>query len=627
MKSLVALAVVILAPSLFAAAPAASSSCVGLTDIPAMRNKETDGDATANGSIPNVFANKTDNGEPLAAGERTYDKGLYLIRGTQSWSYLLDGKYTGFFAELGQISPGGGQVVRILGDGKLLYESGILPLNSTVPALVDVRGVKELQFALTDTTAGIPWNTKAVIGNPRLSVAPLPGVNSTPGATATNKPPGAVIDADASVGTAPFQVGFRGDKSKDPDGQVMRYTWSFGDGLTETLAPNPKHTYAEPGLYEVVLQAEDDQGGVGIARQLITVRAPENQPPVATAAATARLVSVGETIRFDASPSLDPDGKIASFAWDFGDGKNAMEPVVEHAFDAPGRFPVTLTVTDDKGATTTRIVSMKVTAPGDTAKPLPLQKGARVLLLGNSLLGFNGPMDAWLIALDKANPEPLGLTSVIRGKGMAKLDELATWERLGIRETIDQGWDVVLIQPWIDATDPNVSDEDLLKSAATLVKWAREAGAFPVIYEPQFGWQNFDKDQPYGHERIKRLAEQLDTGFIPAGQGWANAEKVFPLVRNEAGQGVAGEDPLAYPKLLFSDFGHQNDTGSFFNALMVWKYLTGQSPLQVNMNQSTPHVTEKSWDSTLLERINWEQVPQLKKIADDTITPGSQKLR
>jgi hypothetical protein len=57
----------------------------------------------------------------------------------------------------------------------------------------------------------------------------------------------------------------------------------------------------------------------------------------------------GQTITFNGSLSLDTDGQIVSYAWDFdGDGEvDATGDVVSHVFSEPGDYEVTLTVTDD----------------------------------------------------------------------------------------------------------------------------------------------------------------------------------------------------------------------------------------------------------------------------------------
>jgi len=52
---------------------------------------------------------------------------------------------------------------------------------------------------------------------------------------------------------------------------------------------------------------------------------------------------------FDGTKSYDPDGKIISYDWDFGDGKKASGATVTHAYAKTGKYIVKLTVTDDSG--------------------------------------------------------------------------------------------------------------------------------------------------------------------------------------------------------------------------------------------------------------------------------------
>lgn len=58
----------------------------------------------------------------------------------------------------------------------------------------------------------------------------------------------------------------------------------------------------------------------------------------------------GAAVTFDASSSADADGQIVSYAWDFGDGAGGSGMLASHAYAAPGRYGVTLTVMDDDGA-------------------------------------------------------------------------------------------------------------------------------------------------------------------------------------------------------------------------------------------------------------------------------------
>lgn len=56
-----------------------------------------------------------------------------------------------------------------------------------------------------------------------------------------------------------------------------------------------------------------------------------------------------QTVIFDASASTTTSGSIVSYRWDFGDGDTASGITAQHAFDEPGTFIVTLTVTDSIG--------------------------------------------------------------------------------------------------------------------------------------------------------------------------------------------------------------------------------------------------------------------------------------
>lgn len=62
---------------------------------------------------------------------------------------------------------------------------------------------------------------------------------------------------------------------------------------------------------------------------------------------------VMEAFRF-VNCSVDPDGRITSWHWDFGDGTVSSDPEPVHQYERVGTYIVTLTVTDDAGAAATR---------------------------------------------------------------------------------------------------------------------------------------------------------------------------------------------------------------------------------------------------------------------------------
>ncbi len=70
----------------------------------------------------------------------------------------------------------------------------------------------------------------------------------------------------------------------------------------------------------------------------------------------------GKNVMFSAGESYDEDGTIVSFEWDFGDGYTGSGETVEHQYDSTGNYIVTLTVTDEDGATSTDTVTVYISA-------------------------------------------------------------------------------------------------------------------------------------------------------------------------------------------------------------------------------------------------------------------------
>ncbi len=71
-------------------------------------------------------------------------------------------------------------------------------------------------------------------------------------------------------------------------------------------------------------------------------------PPVCDAGGP-YLAAEGEEILFDATGSMDPDGEIVEYVWDFGDGTGGSGAVVMHIYATAGIYTVVLGVADDDG--------------------------------------------------------------------------------------------------------------------------------------------------------------------------------------------------------------------------------------------------------------------------------------
>jgi PKD repeat protein len=89
--------------------------------------------------------------------------------------------------------------------------------------------------------------------------------------TTTGKAPEVTAKADVTEGNAPLTVHFSAEAT-DPDGKVIEYVWTFGDGTfsynpnggpgKEPFYHNPKpvKTFANPGLYTAYLTVTDNDG-------------------------------------------------------------------------------------------------------------------------------------------------------------------------------------------------------------------------------------------------------------------------------------------------------------------------------------------------------------------------------
>lgn len=176
-----------------------------------------------------------------------------------------------------------------------------------------------------------------------------------------NKPPVAIINAPR-IGLLDSLIEFDGSQSYDPDGNISYYRWNFGDGSSELLQQNPTHRYENPGTYQVVLTVIDNHGTSDTTNQSITISAdvPQpNQKPIAIITGSTQATQ-GDEVSFDGSTSYDPDGSIVSYQWNFGDGTQASGAMQTHTYAAEGTYTVSLTVTDNDGATDTTTLSILI---------------------------------------------------------------------------------------------------------------------------------------------------------------------------------------------------------------------------------------------------------------------------
>jgi chitodextrinase len=91
-------------------------------------------------------------------------------------------------------------------------------------------------------------------------------------ACTTNQAPIANAGADQSAQPS-VSLTFNGSASRDPDGTISSYAWTFGDG-TIGNGVSVSHAYAATGTYTVTLTVKDNLGAPASDTAIVTITAP-----------------------------------------------------------------------------------------------------------------------------------------------------------------------------------------------------------------------------------------------------------------------------------------------------------------------------------------------------------------
>ncbi len=156
-----------------------------------------------------------------------------------------------------------------------------------------------------------------------------------------------IAEAGPSINTDRLIVDLDASASSDADGDALIYRWDFGDGTAPAFGQKVRHVYPRSGIYPVTLRV-DDGTGLANARAIDATVVEINARPVADAGGN-RDVCSGQPILFDASASVDPDGGLLLYSWDFGDGSSSDLINPTKTYELPGTYPVTLRVRNETG--------------------------------------------------------------------------------------------------------------------------------------------------------------------------------------------------------------------------------------------------------------------------------------
>lgn len=159
-----------------------------------------------------------------------------------------------------------------------------------------------------------------------------------------------------------------------------------------------------------------------------------NKLPVADAGPD-QTVDFAQMVEFSGVNSIDPDGYIKSWTWDFGDGTEASGVNVSHRYLESGNYTVTLTVVDVRYGEDTDTCTIKVRELVIPVPPLPPFLSDLTVTPSELELGGNVT-----ISLDIMNPNDqaitYGFTMEIGDLTLLVDVELGTYESKTVSRTI-----------------------------------------------------------------------------------------------------------------------------------------------------------------------------------------------
>ncbi|MDM8566251.1 PKD domain-containing protein [Candidatus Halobeggiatoa sp. HSG11] len=210
-------------------------------------------------------------------------------------------------------------------------------------------------------------------------------------------PPIANLNISPTEGNAPLTVNLDGSSSYDSDGTIVNYVWSVDgkqiDGVKTEV------NFNKTGTYEITLTVTDDDGLTAKISKTITVNEAINEPPVALFTASPLDGFAPLTVNLDASKSYDEDGEIVEYSWTV-DGDSVTPTDNEIVISEVGGHKITLTVTDDDGATAKKSKTVEVSDK-------PIEKNPDIRVDDSSLLfeNTNRIIDVMVVYTPAANSD------------------------------------------------------------------------------------------------------------------------------------------------------------------------------------------------------------------------------
>lgn len=243
-----------------------------------------------------------------------------------------------------------------------------------------VQGTYQFQFTVTDNNGATANDTIQVIVNPE-NIAPV-----------------ANAGADKNI-TLPVNSVTLTGSGTDTDGTITAYLWTkiSGPGQFTIVSPTRAQTIISrltQGEYLFQLTVTDNLGATGADTVKIIVNPEANQPPTANAGTSQNITLPTNSVTLSGS-GTDPDGSIVSYQWTKISGpaqfnivsatqaKTVVNSLVQ------GTYQFRLTVTDDRGATASAIITVTVN-PAPNQSPVANAGPNQNITLPNNSVTLNG---------------------------------------------------------------------------------------------------------------------------------------------------------------------------------------------------------------------------------------------
>ncbi|MET0415161.1 MAG: PKD domain-containing protein, partial [Actinoplanes sp.] len=222
-----------------------SPNNTGLTTLPPAVSATVDYDYSGNPLFPEIGGG----GAPMGGPVYRYDAELNSVR---KWPAYYDGK-----ALLGEWNQSKMYAMQVTADGRSLVD-----INQLLTGMSFIRPM-DFEYGPDGAMYLIEWGTGFGGNNADSGIYRIDYI-------AGDRAPIAAAAATPTSGPVPLTVRFSSAGSRDPDGGVLTYAWTFGDGTTSTEA-NPTHVYTTAGDYTAQLTVTNPKGRSAVANVPVTV--------------------------------------------------------------------------------------------------------------------------------------------------------------------------------------------------------------------------------------------------------------------------------------------------------------------------------------------------------------------